>query len=176
MIEKISDLILQQKLSKLNRRKAVSNLNTAKTAGIIYDAANAENELLIKELCSFLEKENIKTESIGIYLLKNSDNMPMHSLQHFYINRKELNMLKIPKSETVKKFIQKEFDLLFDCNISKQFTLKYISSLSMAKFKIGPAGGYHQNMCDMLIDVKEEAGLQTFIEQAKHYLKIINNN
>src|SRR5690606_5916460 len=129
-------------------------------------------EQQIMDFCKFLKSQEIDIQSLGFYGLKDLNEMPMISKHHEYFNKKEINFMKMPQGNAVKKFIEKEFDLLIDCNLRGQFSLKYISSLSKAKFKVGPSGGYHQNACDLLIALKEPYQLTDFLEQTKHYLKI----
>lgn len=174
MRKNIGNLFLKRKASKLNRRIQVNNLGSAKTVGILYDATNPRNDEEIKEFMDALKNENLKLESIALFLSKNTAKMPMATAKNFYIGIKELSFFRIPYTNDAKKFMDEEYDILIDCNFEKHFSLQYLSSLSRAHFKVGPSGGYHQNVCDLTIALKEPIKMKDFLEQTTHYLKIIN--
>lgn len=174
MRKNIGLFLLKKKASKLKRKVEVNNLETAKTAGIIYEANNPQNGEVVKGFIELLKKEDIKAESIALFLSKNSPEMPISSVNNFYLTNKELGFFRIPYTEDAKRFMKKEYDILIDCNFEKNFSLQYLSTLSKARFKVGPSGGYHQNVCDMIIVMKKPVKMNEFLEQVICYLKMIN--
>ena len=173
MRKSIGSYLLKKKFSNLQREIQVSNLQTAASIGIVYFSDSAQKEEEIKKMVAFLEKNQIKVETIAM-LPNTKEEMPVSSIKNFYLTQKELNFYRIPGSAESKKFIVKKFDILIDCNFGNHFPLRYISSLSKAKFKVGPAGGYHDKVCDLTISMKEPVTLKEYLEQTKHYLQIIN--
>ncbi|MCB0804075.1 MAG: hypothetical protein KDB74_13335, partial [Flavobacteriales bacterium] len=64
-------------------------------------------------------------------------------------------------------------DLMIDLNLKANFSLKVLSSLSNAKFKVGPNHQYGNETFDLTLDIQEQR-LDYLIEQMKVYLNMIN--
>lgn len=173
MRKSLGNYVLKKRASRLKRKVEVQNLESAESVGVVYNATHTEDEEEIKNFIQFLEKQNIKSQSIALFQSKDTSKMPISSINSFYLSKKDLNFYRLPTSEDAKVFMDKDFDILIDCNFENFFPLRYISSLSKAKFKVGPSGSYHQQVCDLTIAMKEPVKMKEFLEQAKHYLKII---
>lgn len=174
MRKSLGNYVLRKKISKAKREVQVFNLETAKSIGVLYPYTLGQNEEVIKKMIDFLESFNTEVQSIAMVSLKNATDLPVSSNNNFYFSKKEINFYKIPTSKEVHDFIDKEFDILIDCNLENLFPLRYISSLSKAKFKVGPSSGYRDQVCDMTISMEEPVKMEVFLDQAKRYLKIIN--
>ena len=175
IFERLSNLIIKSKAKKLRRQVRVYNLQTAKTALILYDASSETIEKSARQLARFLKEEGIKVDSIAYYRKKNKeDQRPKDELSYHYYDQSGVNWLGFPQEQMFKKIIRNSHHLLIDLNFEEQFSLKFLASLSKAHFKIGRAKGYQKSVCDLTFEMKEE-GIDFFIEQLKHYLKMINS-
>ena len=79
---------LKRKSRHLNRRKAIYNFSTARTAGILFTARNEDDFNAIKDFKRFLEDHQIKVEVLGYVHEKQ---VPDH-----YLLRKGFNLLVSP--------------------------------------------------------------------------------
>ena len=63
--EKIAGYFLKREIKKQPHKASVYNLQTAETAGILFDATQPENLAIVKELVNELKEFNIKSEALG---------------------------------------------------------------------------------------------------------------
>lgn len=174
MIQFIADKYLAQKLKRVNRKIGAINLATAKTALLVYDASNSSVEKKVRDFARFLKEEGVKTDTAGFYKLKSKDDKrPQDELSYIYYDKKCLNRLCFPKDNRILKVIGKEYHLMIDLNFTSIFSLKVISTLSKAHFKIGRANGYQNDICDLTISTDNKE-LDFFLGQTTTYLKMIN--
>jgi hypothetical protein len=165
---------LRKQLKVLTRQKRVHNLDSARKIGIIsYASSDYDFEQALK-LTSHFTGKNLEVSLIAFF--------PGKELPHSYLMRKnvdifvkkELNWYGKPIAPFANEFISREFDILIDLSMQEIFPLKWIASLSKAKFKVGCLSYYH-NPNDLIINIKTEDKLDYFISQLMHYLHLINN-
>jgi hypothetical protein len=165
---------LRKQLKSLNRDKRVHNFDSARKIGILlFLVSDNDFEQTIK-LMGFLTEKNLEVSLIAFY--------PGKDIPHKYLMRKnvhvfykkEINWYGKPLMAYTNEFINKEFDILIDLSLVEVFPLKWIASLSKAKFKVGSLS-YYGNPNDLIINIKTENNLEYFISQLKHYLYLINN-
>jgi len=174
MIQYIATKYLAQKLKKVKRKVGAINLATAKSAILIYDASNAAVEKEVRDYARFLKEEGVKADTVGFYKLKGKeDQRPQDELGYTYYDKKCLNRLGFPNDNRVLRMIAKEYHLLIDLNVESIFSLRVISTLSNANFKIGRASAYQNDICDLTISTKNNE-LSYFLSQTTTYLKMIN--
>tara|TARA_B110000046_G_scaffold52102_1_gene58190 strand:- start:64150 stop:64680 length:531 start_codon:yes stop_codon:yes gene_type:complete len=174
MIQFIADKFLARRLKKVNRKIGAINLAMAKSALLIYDASNVSTEKRVRDFARFLKEEGVKTDTIGFYKLKGKeDKRPEDELTYSYYDKNCLNRLGFPKDNKILKMIGKEYHLMIDLNFDINFSLKVISTLSKAHFKIGRAVGYQNDICDLTISTDNKK-LDFFLSQTTTYLKMIN--
>ncbi len=174
MIQFIADKYLAQKLKKVKRKVGAINLATAKSAILVYNASNASFEKKVRDYARFLKEEGVKVDTIGFYKLKGKeDQRPQDELGYVYYDKKCINRLGFPNDNRVLKMIAKDYHLMIDLNFDSTFSLKVISTLSNANFKIGRSRGYQKDICDLTIST-ENNELDYFLSQTTTYLKMIN--
>ena len=72
--------------------------------------------------------------------------------------------------------MNKKLDVLIDVNFNKVFPLHYISSLSMAKFKIGLSGSDGENShFDLMMDIRQPVDIDVYLKNVMYYLEMINS-
>ncbi|MAY84437.1 MAG: hypothetical protein CMP59_09925 [Flavobacteriales bacterium] len=175
MIKGIRNFILKRKQSKQYRKVQVYNLDTAKTALVLYNFTTESREKEIRDFCRFLKEEGIKTSSLAYISkkIKEGEYAPREELNYHYFDKSELNWLRIPKSDNLKGIIEERYDILIDFNLEESFPIKWISVLSQASFKVGSSRGYKSESCDLLMELKEES-IASLQSQCKVYLRMIN--
>jgi hypothetical protein len=59
--------ILRKKMAKLKRTRFKDNINNAKTIGLVWDAANPDEFLILSRFCQKMAEKNIEIKIIGYY-------------------------------------------------------------------------------------------------------------
>lgn len=163
---KIANRLLNSKLNSLAREKKVFNLDSARTAGILWEIEEQEAFEIVQ---NELKKAGIET--VGLCYSHSKKVVLPQEIKGF--TRKHSNWSEIPKTELVEDFIQEKFDLLIDLTGQKYFQLQYVNALSVASFKIGYSGKAI-NYFDLNIEFQEEPEPKKLAEQILYYLKRIN--
>ena len=163
---KLAYRVLNSKLDSVSRDKKVFNLDTAATAGILWEIDQKDTfDRLKKEL----EEARIETNDL-CYLPQKKAVVPEGVIG---FTRKETHWSEVPKSEIAEKFIREKFDILIDLTGQKYFPIVYLTALSEAAFKIGYAGT-QTNYFDLNIEFRETPEAGQLAEQILYYLKRIN--
>lgn len=173
--KQIGNYKFRQNLKKVARKKHMVNLQDARSIAIIYLVQDEKIFRMIKNIQKNLSENKREVMVVG-YI--DRPDIPTYCIvpdSGYYFNQNEIDWLKIPKNDFLKKFIKKEFDILIDLSEDDMFTLKYLSGLSVAKLKVGKYSVFHEKIMDLMIDTKKEESIEYFIDQALYYLRAINN-
>lgn len=164
---RIAKRILDSRLSSVKREKQVYNLDTAKTAGVLWMMDQKES---FEKIQDRLSKEGIKITDLCYFPLRKA--IIPEGINGF--TRKQTNYwTEIPSAEMVNHFIHQKFDILIDLTVHKYFPLVYIAALSEANFKIGYTGNA-QNYFDLNIDFQTQPDAEQLADQIIYYLMRIN--
>lgn len=163
---KLANRILNSKLSSVNREKKVFNLDSAQTAGILWESNQKDSfDLLEKEL------RTAKIKTVGLCYFQSKKAVIPAEINGF--TRKQTTWSGIPKTTRAEDFIQQKFDLLIDLTRQNFFPLVYVTALSEATFKIG-SSGFAVNYFDLNIEFREQPETSQLTEQILYYLRRIN--
>lgn len=173
---KIATYFLKRKLSNRKRTVKAQNLKSAKSIGILFEVGTHNEDTVIERFIESLKADGKKVYSIGFIQNAKEENDFKISMYEYFYTKKDLNWLGFPSIEKTGKFLARDFDILIDLCINDNFSTEYILSHSNAKLKVGKTGGYKDEFCDLLIDIKEHNDTQYLIEQIKNYLQKINTN
>jgi hypothetical protein len=170
---KVGKYSLSRKLKNFRRVRESHNLETAKTAGILFNPTDQTSFEQIKQFLTYLGNYKLQ-----IYVLGYIDDKTIPESFLFWkginlFSKKELNWNLVPKTPVVTDFIDKPFDLLFDLSLTDLFPIQYISRLSKSKFKIGRFTEEHDSF-DLMFELHDDQKLETFLEYIKKYLNMIN--
>ncbi len=163
---KLANRILSSKLSSVNREKRIFNLDSASSAGIVWEIDQKEWFDLME---SELKKAGVSTIGLCYFPLKKA--VIPTEINGF--TRKQTKWGAIPETKNAEDFINQEFDILIDLTCQKHFPLIYVIGLSKANFKIGYAG-YSANYFDLNIEFKQQPETDQLAGQILYYLKRIN--
>jgi hypothetical protein len=170
----LGNYILRKKIKSSSRKKQLHNFETAKTAGILFDAGDTESFKYIKDFSKFLKSENIKPQLLGYIESKEVPDEMVLWDDCDIVSINEIDWLLKPSSPEALRFINTEYNILFDLSLTHYFTMCYISKLSSAIFKVGRYTE-EDNDFDLMIDVRKNPQVDYLIEQIKNYLSILNN-
>ena len=158
----------------VRRNKKFMNMEEAKTIGIVFDATDKEDFELVKKYVLYLKEMKKKVKAIGFFNQKESPPMAFSKLEYDFFSLKDLSWNNIPNSVYVKNFIADEYDILLDLNLNDLFPLRYISSLSKARFKAGKKSEKNNSIFDMMIEMEKGKDLKFFLKNIDTYLFVIN--
>lgn len=171
--EKIGYWILNKRIQSKQRMQRFFNFNTAKYVGILFDATHQSSYITARNFMTFLSKKGIKVIAIG-YVLNNeaityfpeSDDMKFFSI-------KDVNFYYKSKDSNVDKFVGEKFDIMIDLSLNDMLTFKFITGLSVAKFKVGACTEEEKLYYDFMLALKEGSDLNHYLEQLKHYMEVM---
>lgn len=150
------------------------NLNEARTVGILFDAANGEDHVLVKKYVTYLRGLGKKVKAIGYFSNKLVPQMTFSKLEYDFFDKKQLNWYMKPSDPFINNFIEEEHDILIDLNITDHFPLRYIAAISNAKFKVGRLLEQTAGIYDLTIDTGASPDLKSFMRDVDTYLLMIN--
>lgn len=165
---------LNKMLDGFTRYQMVQNLTTARSIGIVFylhDQTTMDEVLNLKQ---YFEGLNIHVQALGYY---NGKEIPQYYTMHSGVDifdKERVNWFGKPDSPIIDTFVSRNFDILVDLNFDEIITLRWISSLSKARFKVG-AANYQKNPFDLIVSVDKAKGLNYLCEQVKQILYQLNN-
>jgi len=159
-------------MKQKKRERAFHNLESATSVGVIFDATRQETYTTSKQFIENLRNQNI--DAVGIGYVKSIEALsyfPYHKgIDFFSISNK--NWYLKPLNSNVESFSEKPLDMLIDLTMEEHLQLKYIVGLSNAKFKVG-RGSINDRFYDFALDITEDAKLDYYLKQIKHYLSVM---
>lgn len=172
--KKIGSYLLKQESSAIKRKKQAFNLNEAKSFAIVFEASKMEDVELVKKYVNYLKELKKKVRIIGYFNSEHQPNFTYSKLEYEFFATDKLNWYLKPGGSFITDFINEEFDVLIDLNINDYFPLKYVSTLSKAKFKVGKFTEDNKSIFDLLIENDKANGFKYFLRQVDIYLSMIN--
>jgi len=172
--KKYRNYFFRKATRKLIRQKKVVNYYEAKNIGIIYDASQEENYMLISNLTKELQLSGKRVNTLGYIRQKKRPHYSFPRLIFGFFFRRDFTWNYKPKSIFVKDFLETEFDILIDISPEEIFFTKYVSGLSRAKYKVGIFSANYFNIYDLMIEVDDSCSLEECIGHSLHYLKNLN--
>ncbi len=167
-------LTAEFKAGQKQREGIKFNFNNIKTVGILFDATNVADFELVKQYVVYLREHSKKVKVLGYFNTKTIPTLTYSKLEYDFFSSKEVNWLHKPMTAVATNFINEEFDLLIDLNVKDHFPLKYIASLSKAKFKVGKFIENEIDIYDMMIDADNTQTLKYFLRQVDTYITMLN--
>ncbi len=165
---------LSGEVKSLHRTKMFVNMQDARSVGIVFDATQGSNFDLVKKYIVYLKEMKKRVKAIGFYDQKVLPTMAYSKLEYDFFCQKDLSWYNVPKNVYVKNFIQDDYDILLDLNLNDLFPLRYISTMSKAKFKVGKKSNRNNSIFDLMIETADGKGLKYFLKNIDTYLFIIN--
>jgi len=162
----------QQKL--LNRQLKISNLEQAKSIGVVYNASTENDYSRAAGLIRHLQAQGKMVKSLGFVNYKELPHYLPTKLNFDYITHKDLNWYNKPDNQFINDFIKYEFDILIDLNLAGNQSLRYVVSLSRARFKIGLFNEEQKDIYDFMLDGIPQGKVSLYIKELLHYLEIFN--
>ncbi len=170
---KVSRLAVKRIQKNRKRNKKVFNLSTARSIGIIFDGTDLKN---FDGTFSFYRSLKEKGFQLSVLAYVNAKNIPDKYLfkeNLSFLTTNEVNWYYKPKSKAAQVFFDKQFDILINLDMNNIKAISFISTISLARFKVGRYSAENK-FSDMSIKLDREPTLEFFIQQVMHYLELIN--
>jgi len=165
---------LSKSLRSVKRNKYVHNLVTARKVAIIGVVKSSKDLDDIISLQKYLNNLHMQVE-ICVYFP--GKEIPQQLLLRKGINifnRNEVNWYGKPLLPFINDFCKVEYDILIDLSMFEWFPVRWIATLSMARFKVGSLS-YVDNPYELIISIENNKEISYLTEQIIHYLNLLNN-
>jgi hypothetical protein len=167
--------ILKKKMSRMKRSKFRGNISNAKSIGLVWDASNPDEFVILSQFHQKMNERNIEVKILGYFPGKNLPDRFTAIRYLTCLKNQDINVFYLPVSAEANSFINTGFDILIDVNFKQVFPLQYLSSLSMAGFKVGIfENGSENPQYDLMMEINKNTDINTYLTQAVHYLEMIN--
>jgi len=165
--------LLKQREAYL-RNRAIMNIDSANTIGILYCANNPVEVELMKTYIHSLRDMKKEVRSLGFLNVREVPLGLNGSVKHQYFSLKELNWYGKPSSQFIHAFVNEEFDILFDFGVPSQLPILFLTSMSKAKCKVGRYLEKYTELYDVMIEADEHKKLDYVIATTHDYMMSIN--
>ena len=172
---KIGAAILRNKVANNKRRMVYKNFSLVKNIGVVWNALNSEEFKTLAKFQQQMQERNINVQIIGYYDEKNLPDRYTAIRYLSCIRKHEVNLCYMPISDDAQTFISKKFDVLIDVNFDKLFTLRYITVLSNALFKVGLSESGNTSPFDLMMEIKKPVSVDDYLTQIVQYLEMMNS-
>ena len=160
---------LEARIRGIKALRTLTNLNDAKTIGIIYDSTNPDNDIIITKFAEHLRGLNKTVEILGFVDDKKID----HKSDIIVFNRQNLNWARVPNDERVEKFARNKFDLLLACFTGENLPMEFVAGISQAKWRVGIYNESKTGYYDLMINTNGKNDLQYLLTQIENFLNRI---
>jgi hypothetical protein len=172
---KRGNAILRKKIARMKRIRFKGNISGAKTIGLVWDAINPEELSSLSLFQQKMQERNIDLKILGYFPGKNLPDRLTAIRYLTCLKKDDINITYRPVSPEAEKFITTRFDILIEVNFRNNFTLRYISYLSMAGFKVGIfESGSDNSPYDLMMEFTKSADIDSYLTQVIYYLEMIN--
>ncbi|WP_234424339.1 hypothetical protein [Aquimarina sp. Aq107] len=151
--------------SRKSRAKEVSGI---KSLAVLIDASQSVNVLSLVKLANEL---GVKSDRLKVMGYKEDQKEISDDKDAAYYNDKSFGVGGAVKSNSLKDFINEEYDVLINFYSESKQELDYVAAASKAKFKVGFAE--IDNRINDLVIGSADQNINLFISELKKYLKIL---
>jgi len=150
------------------------NMDAATNVGIVYCGDNPNDVEFMKSYVQTLRNLGKQVKSLGFIHVKELPLGLNGSMMHQYYALKELNWYYKPSSQFIDNFVNDTFDILMDFGIPTQLPIKFISSMSKARCKVGRYEQKYVDFYDIMIESDESQKLEYVVKTTHEYLMVLN--
>jgi hypothetical protein len=171
---KTGKAILRKKMSLTKRSLFYANIESANNVGIVWDASKPDEFSCLSRFHQNMHDRNIDVKIIGYFPQKKLPDQYTAIRYLTCLKKQDINIFYRPVSSEANTFVHTRFDILIDINFKKLFPLYYISSLSLAGFKVGLFDS--ETDCspfDLMMELKDTTDIDNYLSDVLYYLQMI---
>ncbi len=174
---RLGNFILSGKIEKNRRKVLYSNFSQIKNIGIVWDASRTSEFASLSRFQQQMHEKKIDVKIFGYFPGKSLPNQYTAIRFLTCIRKDEINYFYHPVSPEASSFIKNPFDVLIDVNFEKQVPLRYITSLSRSRLKVGLLDQEsYDSPFDLMMELKNPVDLESYLAQIIYYLEIIKDD
>lgn len=165
---------LSKSIRSVKRNKYVHNLVTARKVALVGIVNTVQDFDDIASFQRYLTEKNMQVDVLVYFPGKEIPQQLLLRKGMNIFNRNEVNWYGKPLLPFVEQFCRVEYDILIDLSLIESFPIRWISTLSRSKFKVGSLS-YSDNPYELIITVDNKKEISYLTEQVIHYLNLLNN-
>lgn len=169
---KIGEYFLLKQVAHYSRERAIINMDSATSIGILYCADNPADAERMEKYIHGLRDMGKQVKSLGFMNIKKLPTGLNDSNKYFSL--KELSWYGKPASQFIHNFVKEEFDILFDFGMPLQLPILFLTSMSKAKCKVGRYLEKYIDLYDVMIEADESKKLDYVITTTHDYMMLLN--
>jgi hypothetical protein len=177
LIEDIKNYIGRWQLERELKQKKVKRkripFNQVNHIGIVYDAENKENEVLVTQYANELRAEGKKVFMMGYVNQQQLPPTKKFMLNSEFFWKEKLNGINLPIKGNIGQFLQLEFDLLLNLYFEPVLPMQAMAAYSQAKYRVASNIEGGLDYYDAMIDIGPNKDLSLLIKQIDFYLRAI---
>jgi hypothetical protein len=173
---KTGNSILTRKIAKQRRKISYSGMEKVKTMGIVWDASSKNDFTYLSRFHQKMIERGIDVKIFGYYPEKELPDQYTAIRFLTCMKRDETSFFYLPLSREADIFIRNSFDVLIDINFNSELPLAYLTSLSLASFKVGLTGSYDgPKTFDLMMEFKKPVQIENYLNEIIRYLEMIKS-
>ncbi|MBE0673121.1 MAG: hypothetical protein IH591_00520 [Bacteroidales bacterium] len=167
---------LRKRALKISRRRGFMNLSEVKQIGIVWDITSSDDLSPISDFILQMGERGIKVDVLGFFGEKVLPDRLTAIRYLKVLKREDFSFWYIPENKDVETFIGNGYDVLIEVCYRDFFPLRYVSTLSDARLKIGPGfnGDELRKHADMLIETGNNRSVRDYLREVLVYLDMIH--
>jgi hypothetical protein len=170
IIERVKRRWMKNTSKKVRAERMFVPVKHAGRLAVLYRADDENHEHLLKKVSEFCNDNHLKMVSFGYFDDKElRTHLIPHSNADFFCN-KHLDTFKLPHKSEFLRFTSEKFDYLLNLYSSTCLPLLGVSSLSEAKFRVGPYWPEYDFCFDLLLKT-DNNDIMHFTDEVLIYLK-----
>ena len=151
-----------------NRRKQFVSFSKAKNILLLYECEEAKTQT-IQEI--IFQLSALGKDVFSICFIKNGHSNEENTNQVRFIDKKDVNFLKMPKNNILEELTGRRFDLLLDLTASENISLLYIALFANATMKAS-SHTYYSGIFDFILDT-EKLAVEKKTEDFKNFERFV---
>ena len=172
---------IKNKLLKFRTKRAVKkqatrqtvNYKDTKSIGILFKVSEEDKHDFINNFVHALEKDGKSVEALT-YFTRDHDNP--YDFKYAFFTDKDVSVMGEIKSQSVKSFMDKNFDYLYCITREDIAVFDHILSKSKAKCRIGKYEDGKTHLFEFMVNFNDETKLDEMIKEIHHFTKAIAHN
>ena len=145
------------------------SLRNARSVGMIYNVEKISWKTVTKFIHHF-ESLGKSVTTIGFLDQKELNHNYTPNFKHMFFAQEDLDFWKLPKIDSIKGFLGKDYDYLINLDVDGELPLQAISAFSTAKTRIGLHLQAFEFCQDFMIKAEAKDGPELF-EHINNYIK-----
>jgi len=172
---KIGDYLLRKNRYRNKSKPHSLQFEQVLSVGLLCTIKEEKDLKIVMRYVKNLKERGIRSVEVLAYApQKEVPEFLVKQQQLHYFGRKQRNWLFQPKGDAASTFLGNQFEVLIDLSEDNDFALRYVLAVTQARIKVGRDSAKRSEFYDLMIQVQPGKDLNYFIEQADHYLNLIN--